>query len=47
MQRFRPIRQTATMPNFQYSRFDGSDEFTPQSADKLFDELRKYMLQYG
>ncbi len=35
------------MPNFQYSRFDGSDEFTPQSADKLFDELSKYMLQYG
>lgn len=35
------------MPNFQYSRFDGSEEFTPQSADKLFDELSKYMLQYG
>jgi len=35
------------MPNFRYSRFDGSEEFTPQSADKLFDELSKYMLQYG
>ncbi|MBA3312152.1 MAG: VWA domain-containing protein [Planctomycetaceae bacterium] len=35
------------MPNFDYSRFDGSDEFTPQSADKLFDELSKYMLEYG
>lgn len=35
------------MPNFNYSRFDGSEGFTPQSADKLFDELSKYMLEYG
>jgi uncharacterized protein with von Willebrand factor type A (vWA) domain len=35
------------MPNLDYSRFDGSEEFSPQSADKLFDELSKYMLEYG
>ena len=35
------------MPNFHYSEFDGSEEFSPQSADKLFDELSKYMLNYG
>lgn len=35
------------MPNFDYSKFDGSGEFTPQSADKLFDEFSKYLLEYG
>ncbi len=35
------------MPDFDYSKFDGSDEFSPQSADKLFDELSKYMLDHG
>jgi Ca-activated chloride channel family protein len=35
------------MPNFDYSRFDGSQEFTPQSADRLFDELSKYLVEYG
>ena len=35
------------MPDFDYSKFDGSGEFTPQSADKLFDELSKYMLDHG
>lgn len=35
------------MPNFDYSKFDGSEEFTPQSADKLFDEFSKYLLEYG
>lgn len=35
------------MPNFDYSKFDGSSAFTPQSADKLFDELSKYLLEYG
>jgi Ca-activated chloride channel homolog len=35
------------MPNFDYSRYDGSGEFTPQSADKLFDEFSKYLLEYG
>ncbi|MCH7989244.1 MAG: VWA domain-containing protein, partial [Planctomycetes bacterium] len=35
------------MPNFEYSRWDGSQEFTPQSADRLFDEFSEYMLDYG
>ena len=35
------------MPHFEYSRWDGSQEFSPQSADKLFDEFSQYMLEYG
>lgn len=35
------------MPDFEYSRWDGTQEFTPQSADSLFDELSRYMLDYG
>jgi uncharacterized protein with von Willebrand factor type A (vWA) domain len=35
------------MPTFEYSRWDGSQEFTPQSADSLFDQLSQYMLDYG
>jgi Ca-activated chloride channel family protein len=35
------------MPDFEYSRWDGSQEFSPQSADKLFDQLSEYMLDYG
>ncbi|GAB4160298.1 MAG: hypothetical protein Tsb009_37630 [Planctomycetaceae bacterium] len=35
------------MPDFIYSRWDGSQQFTPQSADKLFDELSEYLVDYG
>ncbi len=35
------------MPTFEYSRYDGSGEFSPQSADKVFDELSQYLLEYG
>ena len=35
------------MPQFEYSRWDGSQEFTPQSAEELFDQISQYMLQYG
>jgi Ca-activated chloride channel family protein len=35
------------MPEFEYSRWDGSQEFTPQSADRLFDEFSEHMLDYG
>lgn len=35
------------MPLFEYSKWDGSQEFQPQSADKLFDQLSEYILQYG
>ena len=35
------------MAESRYSRYDGTQEFLPQSADKLFDELSKYLLDYG
>ena len=35
------------MPAFEYSRFDGSEEFSPQSADAVFDEFSQYMMDYG
>jgi uncharacterized protein with von Willebrand factor type A (vWA) domain len=35
------------MPNYEYSKWDGSQEFLPQSADKLFDQISEYLLQYG
>ncbi|MCH7990235.1 MAG: VWA domain-containing protein [Planctomycetes bacterium] len=35
------------MPEFEYSRWDGSQEFSPQSADQLFDEFSEYLLEYG
>jgi uncharacterized protein with von Willebrand factor type A (vWA) domain len=35
------------MPLFEYSRWDGSQQFQPQSADKVFDRLAEYLLQYG
>lgn len=31
----------------EYSRWDGSEQFSPQSADQLFDELSQYLLDYG
>jgi uncharacterized protein with von Willebrand factor type A (vWA) domain len=37
----------ATMSFFEYSRWDGSQKFLAQSADKLFDQLSEYLLQYG
>lgn len=35
------------MPIHEYSRWDGSQEFSPQSADQLFDQLSQYLLEYG
>jgi uncharacterized protein with von Willebrand factor type A (vWA) domain len=35
------------MPLFEYSKWDGSQQFLPQSADKLFEQLSEYILQYG
>jgi len=35
------------MPTYQYSRYDGSQQFLPQSADKLFDQLSEYLMHYG
>ena len=35
------------MPEFEYSRWDSSQEITPQSADELFDQLSEYLLDHG
>ncbi len=35
------------MSLFEYSKWDGSQKFLPQSADKVFDQLSEYILQYG
>jgi uncharacterized protein with von Willebrand factor type A (vWA) domain len=35
------------MALFEYTRWDGSQEFQPQSADKVFDKLAEFMLQHG
>lgn len=35
------------MPLFEYSKWDGSQQFAPQSADKAFDKLAEYLLNYG
>ena len=35
------------MPLFEYSKWDGSQQFLPQSADKVFDQLSEYILQHG
>ena len=32
---------------FEYSRWDGSQEFLPQSADRVFDQLAEYLMQHG
>ena len=35
------------MPSFEYSQFDESKGFTPQSADELFDQISEFMMDYG
>ncbi|MDA0833781.1 MAG: VWA domain-containing protein [Planctomycetota bacterium] len=35
------------MARFEYSRWDGSQQFSPQSADQLFDQISEYLLHYG
>ncbi len=35
------------MALFEYSEWDGSQQFSPQSAEKAFDQLAEYILQYG
>jgi Ca-activated chloride channel homolog len=35
------------MAHFEYSKFDGSEQFQPQSADAVFDELTRHMLDWG
>jgi uncharacterized protein with von Willebrand factor type A (vWA) domain len=35
------------MSVYEYSRWDGSQEFQPQSADAAFDRIAEWMLQHG
>jgi uncharacterized protein with von Willebrand factor type A (vWA) domain len=35
------------MPLFEYSKWDDSQQFLPQSADRVFDQLAEYLLQQG
>jgi uncharacterized protein with von Willebrand factor type A (vWA) domain len=35
------------MPEYEYSKWDGSQQFSPQSAEKAFDQLAEYLLHYG
>jgi uncharacterized protein with von Willebrand factor type A (vWA) domain len=35
------------MPSYEYSKFDGSESFSPQSADQVFDQFSEYLLDYG
>ena len=35
------------MPTFEFSRWDGTEELSPQSADSVFDQLSQYLLDYG
>src|SRR5262245_27063028 len=35
------------MPLFEYSEFDGSQSFTPLSAEMAFDKLSEHLLEHG
>jgi uncharacterized protein with von Willebrand factor type A (vWA) domain len=35
------------MADFEYSKFDASEAFQPQSADQIFDELAQHMMDWG
>ena len=35
------------MSIYEYSKWDGSQDFQAQSADQLFEKLSEYMMQYG
>jgi len=35
------------MPLFEYSKWDDTQQFLPQSADQVFDQLAEYLLQHG
>jgi len=35
------------MTRFEFSQWDGSANFSPQSADDLFDQFSEYLMEYG
>src|SRR5215469_4424894 len=40
-------RARHAMPLYEYSRWDGSQGFQPQSADAAFDRVAEWMLHHG
>jgi len=41
------IEKGVVMSNYEYAQWDGSQEFQPQSAEGVFDQISEYLLQYG
>jgi len=41
------IEKGVVMSNYEYTQWDGSQEFQPQSAEGVFDQISEYLLQYG
>src|SRR5438132_2342624 len=37
----------APMPLFEFSQWDGSQQFRPLSADAVFDKISEHLLEYG
>ena len=35
------------MPFNEYTKWDGSQQFQPQSAEKAFDQISEYLMQFG
>jgi len=35
------------MPSFEFSKWDGSQQFRPLSADAVFDKISEHLLEYG
>ncbi len=35
------------MALFEYAKWDGSQQFLPQSADKVFEQISEYLMQFG
>lgn len=35
------------MPQFRFTKWDGTQPFVPQSADTVFDQLSEYLMDYG
>jgi Ca-activated chloride channel family protein len=35
------------MPSFEFSKWDGSQQFRPLSADAVFDKIAEHLLEYG
>src|SRR4030095_4721420 len=41
------IGALTSMPLFEFSKWDGSQQFRPLSADAVFDKIAEHLLEYG